>query len=390
MDPLYTIPPERRSLIPRRRLDPEPVKPIVERHLWEITAVRDVMTLAFGVILIWALYSLRSIFLPIFVAMILSYLVNPLIRMAERKWSFPRPLSVSLLLLLFSAATAALIIGIGPLVTEQAQTLVRKTPAYAERLSQWFGRMGNVADQIEALFESFKADPLSLIRPFFAGTGQAFGLLGYMIGTTIDIALALFLIPLYFFFFAWHFDRMVLPLARMIPISRRERTLAVLQRMDAAVSGFFHERLLIAVITGVMYAFGWALTDVPYWFLLGIGTGLLSLIPYVSVIGWPLALLFKYLDSLTTSGSGAGWLAIVVWPSVAYLIVQFIESWILTPWIQRRSSDMSAVTLLIVMFIGGAVGGLFGLIFAIPVAASIKIAFEEFVVPRWSRWAAHE
>ena len=102
-----------------------------------------------------------------------------------------------------------------------------------------------------------------------------------MIGTFIDIALALFLIPLYFFFFTWHFDRMVLPLARMIPISRRERILAVLQRMDAAVSGFFHERLLIAVITGVMYALGWGLTDVPYWFLLGVGTGLLSLVPYV-------------------------------------------------------------------------------------------------------------
>ena len=73
----------------------------------------------------------------------------------------------------------------------------------------------------------------------------------------------------------------------MIPISRRERILAVLQRMDAAVSGFFHERLLIAVITGVMYALGWDLTDVPYWFLLGIGTGLLSLIPYVSVLDGP-------------------------------------------------------------------------------------------------------
>jgi predicted PurR-regulated permease PerM len=51
---------------------------------------------------------------------------------------------------------------------------------------------------------------------------------------------------------------------------------------------------------------------------------------------------------------------------------------------------MSAVTLLIVMFIGGAVGGLFGMILCIPVAACIKILFEEFFVPRWSRWAALE
>ena len=76
----------------------------------------------------------------------------------------------------------------------------------------------------------------------------------------------------------------------------------------------------------------------------------------------------------------------MLWPSVAYLVGQFIENWILTPWLQRHSTDMSAVTILLVVFIGGAVGGLFGLIFAIPVAACIKIAVEEFVQPRWQRW----
>jgi predicted PurR-regulated permease PerM len=242
---------------------------------------------------------------------------------------------------------------------------------------------------MDATLSSFKEDPMAFLRPFFVGTGQAFGMLGTVIGTTINVALALFLVPLYFFFFGWYFDRMLLTVGRFIPRSRRDRVYAVLGRMDMAVSGFFHERLLIAVITGGMYAIAWAATDVPYWFLLGIGTGILTLIPYVSAIGWPLAVLFKYLDVLA-AGAPSSWLDIVVWPSVAYLVVQFIESWILTPVIQRRSSDMNAVTLLIVMFIGGAVGGLFGLIFAIPVAACIKIFFEEFVVPRWSRWAARE
>jgi predicted PurR-regulated permease PerM len=200
--------------------------------------------------------------------------------------------------------------------------------------------------------------------------------------------LLVFLLPLYFFFFGWHFDRMLSALARFIPHSRRAHAIGVLQRMDAAVSGFFRERLLIALISGILYAGGWALTDVPYWFLLGIGTGILTLVPYVSAIGWPLAVLFKYLDSLTGSGAASDWVGILVWPSVTYLIVQFIESWSLTPWIQQGSSEMNAVTLVIVLFIGGAVGGLFGLIFAIPIAACIKIMFQEWVLPQWTRWAA--
>lgn len=364
-------------------------KAAVDRHLWEIAFVRDVLWLAAGAFVLWAVYKLSAIFVPIFIAIILAYLADPLIEWGERRWSLPRPLTVSLLLLLFSVATAGLLIGIGPLVTEQVQTFVKKAPAYVASLNQRIGNIAGLSGQIDATLSTLKEDPLSFLSPFVAGTSHAFGLVGTMIGKTLNFALALFLIPLYFFFFGWHFDRMLLALSRFIPHSRRDRVYGVLRRMDTAVSGFFHERLLIAVITGAMYAVGWFATDVPYWFLLGIGTGLLSLIPYVSAIGWPLAVLFKYLDVLT-GGEPFGWLAVVVWPSVAYLVVQFIESWILTPWIQQRSSDMSAVTLLIVMFIGGAVGGLFGMILCIPIAACIKILFEEFFVPRWSRWAALE
>jgi predicted PurR-regulated permease PerM len=384
-EPLVATPAER-TVAPISRTPPE-TKAAVDRHLWEITAVRDILWLAAGAFVLWALYRLSSVFVPIFIAIVLAYLANPLIGLAHRKWSVPRPVTVSVLLLLFSLLTAALLVGVGPLLTDQVQTLAKKAPAYVSSLNQRLGTVNGLSGQVESVLSTLKEDPLSFLRPFVAGTGQAFGLLGTVIGRTLNFALAFFLVPLYFFFFGWHFDRMLLALSRFIPRSKRDRVHAVLSRMDAAVSGFFHERLLIAVITGAMYAIGWAATDVPYWFLLGAGTGLLSLIPYVSAIGWPLAVLLKYLDSLT-GGEQVGWLAIILWPSTAYLVVQFIESWILTPWIQQRSSDMSAVTLLIVMFIGGAVGGLFGLIFCIPVAACIKILLEEFFVPRWARWAA--
>ena len=81
------------------------------------------------------------------------------------------------------------------------------------------------------------------------------------------------------------------------------------------------------------------------------------------------------------------WLSVLVWPSVAYLAVQFIESWVLTPWIQSQSTDMSAVTVLIVVFIGGAIGGVYGLLLAIPVVACIKILIQDLVLSRIERWA---
>jgi predicted PurR-regulated permease PerM len=363
-------------------------KPGVDRHLWEIRPVQDVLWCLTGAAALWTLYALRGIFIPVFVAMLFAYLANPLIGAAERRWSWPRPLTVSLLLVCVTALTAGVVAIIGPLVSDQIHTLAKNMPGYASSLTRRFAFVDHFSAQVQEWIQGVFQDPLSVLGPLFEGTGQAFGMLGVMLGATVDAALLLFLIPLYFFFFAWHFDRMLAVLARFIPRSRRAHTTVVLRRMDAAVSGFFRERLLIALISGALYAGAWAMTGVPYWFLLGIGTGILTLVPYVSAIGWPLAVLFKYLDSFSGSGGGADWLGIVLWPSVAYLAVQFVESWILTPWIQQGSSDMNAVTLVIVLFVGGAVGGLFGLIFAIPIAACIKIALQEWVFPQWTRWAS--
>lgn len=162
----------------------------------------------------------------------------------------------------------------------------------------------------------------------------------------------------------------------------------ILHRMDCAVGGFFRGRFIVALLMGGMLSIGWLITDVPYWFLLGIGTGLLSIIPYGATLGWPLAVLLKYLDTTTGSTpSDLDWLAIAVWPSVVYGVVQLLEGWLLTPWIQSQSTELSAVSILIVVFIGGAVGGLLGLILAIPLAACVKILLQDVVLVRIRRWA---
>lgn len=363
-------------------------KPGIDRHLWEIQPIRDLFIFLAMAGLLWFLYELRSVFLPVFVALLFAYLVNPLVAYACTRWKVPRPLTVAVVMFLLILAGVGIGLWFVPLLIEQAQALIQKIPVYAHTLSQRYERLfGSWSFNVQDLLGRIQDDPMATLRPLFLGTGQAFGLLGQVLGVTANVALYTILIPVYFFFFAWHFESMSRFVVRLIPIAHRPRVSQVSGRMDTAVRGFFFERLLIAVITGVLYAGAWALADVPYWFLLGIVTGLTSLVPYLSAIGWPLAVVIKYADVVATGQSnGIDWMAILLWPSVAYLVVQFIESWVLTPWMQSRSTDMSAVTILIVVFVGGTVGGLFGLIFAIPVVTCLKILIEEFIRPRWLQW----
>jgi predicted PurR-regulated permease PerM len=338
-------------------------------------------------------YEFRGVLLPVLIAMALAYLSNPLIGWTEQRWGMPRPATISLLLVFFVLSAILMVAWLGPLLIEQTQTLTRKAPHYLQTVGQRYGiDLNAVAQPLISWTARFQQDPVGVVegalRPIFAGTGQALGFIGALIGTTTYIGMTAMLIPIYFFVFAWRFERMADRLSPLIPASHREETWDLLHKMDQAVAGFFRGRLLIAIVSGVLYAVAWAWTGVPYWFLLGAGTGLLTIIPYVSAIGWPLAVLLKYLDVADHSGSVmSDWISIALWPSVAYLVVQFIESWWITPWVQGRTNDLSAVTVIIVVLIGGTVAGFLGLLLAIPVAACIKILLQELIVPRWEAWA---
>lgn len=368
--------------------DPLSSKPGIDRHLWEIRPLRDLFIFIAMAGLLWFLYELRGVFLPVFIALLFAYLVDPFVGHSFTRWSIPRPVTVGILMFILALTGVGIGLWLVPLLIEQARTLIQKVPLYVHNISERYESLFsswsfNLGDYIGRMQE----DPLATLQPLLSGTGHAFGLLGQLLGVTFNVALYTILIPIYLFFFSWHFESMSRTVTRLIPITHRPHLLHVLHRMDTAVRGFFSERLLIAIITGIVYAIGWALTDVPYWFLLGVATGIASLVPYLSAVGWPLAVALKYADAVTAGHLvQTGWPAILVWPSVAYLVGQFIENWILTPWLQSHSTDMSAATILIVVFLGGAIGGLFGLIFAIPVAACIKIAIEEFVQPRWQQW----
>jgi predicted PurR-regulated permease PerM len=359
-----------------------PNRRAVDRHLWEIVAVRDLLWIIGILLLCWICYALRSILTPVLLGLGFAYLFNPLITHAHQRGGIPRPLTIGILIVLLFLLLGPMLVWIGPTFSDQLMTLADKIPRYVTTLATHYHvDVNSLFPQLNDLAGTITKDPMSILKPLFAGTGQAFGLLGTVIGSTLNVTLVLVLVPIFFILFALNFERLTARIMALIPPASRPRVTDILERMDRAISGFFRGRFIIGLITAALYAFGWALADVPYWALLGIVTGVLTIIPYVSAIGWPLAVLLKYLDVLASPDSGAGWLAIVVWPSVTYLAVQFVESWILTPWIQSQSLDLSATTVMIVVLIGGAVGGFFGLLLAIPVAACVKILLEEYVLP---------
>lgn len=355
-------------------------------HIWQIRAIRDCVWIAIGLAFIYIVYLLWQVFLPVFIALLFAYLTNPLQHWTAQRWGWSRSLTAIVILIISGLLFFGSISGFAPLVSDQVQMLQEKLPTYLNTLAE---RNGIELEEVYAKMSQWTnmlEDPQALVNQIVEQASRTFSILTRILTEAASWALLLVLIPIYFYFFSRGFDEGVKYVSEYLPIRHRDEILRVVGLMDQSTASFFRGRLVVAFIMIALFAVGWWWAGVPYWFLLSIFAGLLSIVPYASGIFWPLAVLLKYVD-LATSGGSVSVMSVLVWPSVVFLVVQFLEGWLITPWIQSGQLNMSVPTILIVVFIGGALGGILGLLLAIPVAACIKILFQEVILPRLKTWA---
>lgn len=155
----------------------------------------------------------------------------------------------------------------------------------------------------------------------------------------------------------------------MAPAKYRARATIIIDRI-----GYTLERWLIAQIITMAAVFlvtwiGLAIIGIPSSFILGIQAGLLAFIPTVGAI---LGGLIVVLASLAT-----GWVAGIS-AFILFLGVHALESYVLTPIIQRQALDIPPATLFAFQILLGVVFGIWGLALALPLMAIAKVMIDHF------------
>ncbi|MCO6436592.1 MAG: AI-2E family transporter [Phycisphaerae bacterium] len=351
-------------------------------HLWEIAALREVIILVLALGLLWAAYMLRGVLFPILVAIALAYVVDPVVTGLRARYRYPRTLTALAILLLLIAGLAAFGTWLMPRFVEQVHQLSEKAPVYWEKLRQYLPDAENLPSPAAAL-ES--VDPGTVLRSTIGGAGHVFGVLGGVIGSAGYLVVAGILIPILFVFFSARFDRMR-DFREYLPSTRRDRIWELLSKIDAAFSGYVRGQLVVAVFTTMGFCVGFSLIGVPYWFVVSLVGGVLSLIPYGQCSGWILAMLLQGAETLA-GDQAFSFFDVLLAPSLVYLVTQSLETWVITPLVQGESTRLHPIVVLVSLLVGGALAGVIGLILAIPVTASVRTLFQELAVPRLRRWA---
>ena len=210
--------------------------------------------------------------------------------------------------------------------------------------------------------------------------------------TALDVLTVGFLaalVPFYFWFFSISFPAALDFLRGLLPVRHRDRVIELAVEMDRAVSGFVRGRIVVSSIMGVLIAVGWKFFGVPYAITLGVVVGVFSLVPYLSVVGLPIAIGLLAVDQLALPDADRmTWFWILIGPSVVYGIVQFLEGYVLIPLIAGKATDLDPVSIFVAVLAGAAIAGVYGMLLSIPVAACLKIYLREVVMPHLRDWSS--
>ena len=135
-------------------------------------------------------------------------------------------------------------------------------------------------------------------------------------------------------------------------------------------SKFIRGQLLEAFFVGALSAIALSLVGIDYAIVIGLIAGICNMIPYVGpLVGTLLAAVMGLLSGRPIK---------VIYAIIAMLVVQQIDNNLLAPKIVGNSVGLHAVFTMMAIIIGGNVGGLLGMLLAVPVAASIRVLFNKW------------
>ncbi len=327
------------------------------------------LVLALVVGLGWLLYRLSPVMTPFAVSALLAYLGDPLADRLEKMRRFNRTAAVSVVFLLMTLLLVLFLLIIVPLMENQISRLVVKMPQYLNWIKDtvipWLQNLiGLEASQLELsqithlLRENWQqaGGVAAAVVSYVSRSGAA--LLGWVAN--------LVLIPVVTFYLLRDWDQLVAAVHQLIP-RHLEPTLSQLAgEADERMSAFIRGQLGVMLALGLIYSIGLWIAGIDLAFLIGMGAGLLSFIPYLgSIVGFAAAIVVSVVPF------DGWWGPIAV--CIVFIIGQAMEGMLLTPWLVGDKIGLHPVAVIFAVLAGGQLFGFFGILLALPVAAVLMV-----------------
>ncbi len=317
-----------------------------------------------------ALYAVRELLVPFTLAVLLAYLLNPLVVFTARVTKRSRTSAVALVYL---ALLAALVLALVLLIP----TLVRQIRAIDLDLNSMSAQLRDftAAHRQVELF-GFSLDLFSLYGELQGTMHSAFSFLlaktgSVLVGVASSMAWFL-LILIATFYLLKDADSIRAYLLGLAPEGRRQDLLDIAQGVNAVLSAYLRGRLVLCMVIGVVTWAAMALVGLPNALLMGLIAGVLEIIPNLGPVlaTIPAVLIALYQGSAHVPISNP-WFALVVLG--LYTLIQQLENAFLVPKIIGESVNLHPLVVLFGILAGASLAGVVGIFLAVPAIATGRI-----------------
>jgi predicted PurR-regulated permease PerM len=348
---------------------------------WAIS-VGGIGVVAFAALLLFAWYFAATLFL-VFAGMLLGVALNAMTNLLGRVIQLPHALRLTIVCLVLAGLLSGVVFLGGSTIAQQAKVLSDTIKSQLVTVKGFLEKNGVDTSYFDlgnptATASGSSAPETPAAAPArtlpsaseFASSGGAIvsQTLKLLLGTVSAVG-NFFIVLFLGLTFAAQPSVYRKGLLFMVPARHRDRATIIVDRIGDTLERWLIAQILTMAAVFLVTWIGLALIGIQSSFILGIQAGLLAFIPTVGAL---LAGLIVVLASLAS-----GWVAALS-AFVLFLGVHALESYVLTPIIQRQALDIPPATLFAFQILLGVVFGIWGLALALPLMAIVKVMIDYF------------
>ena len=334
---------------------------------------RQWFLLALAAAFFWLVYRLAPVITPFVISAALAYLGDPVVDRLEKvsigKWHISRTLAVSIVFILMTGGLFLLFLIVFPLLQKQVEHLVRSVPGalewFAGTVLPWLqAKLGltslsldteTITHALQAYWKELSSATLSVLGTV-SRSGQA--VLGWLIN--------LVLIPVVTFYLLRDWDLLVDGIRKLLPRRTQSTVIRLCSEINEVLAAFVRGQLMVMFALGVIYTAGLWLLGLDLAFIIGMGAGLLTIVPYlgtmVGLVAAVLAAAFQFQDLFS--------MAMVL---LVFAVGQTLEGMVLTPKLVGDRIGLHPVAVIFAILAGGQLFGFLGILLALPVTAALNV-----------------
>lgn len=328
-------------------------------------ALKIVLIATAVIIFLWALVRLAPVISLIIIAIFIVYTINPLVNFLisiKFKPLLAAMVASSIILILVLLLFYLLIPG---LIGEMRQLIVFLTTEFIQELPALITQL----EELDTRFNLQLADGLIEYSNQFLR--QAPGNLQVLLRnlTTVSMGVvsrAWVVLALIFlvFYLVQDLDKARHNLTLLFPQIYKENIVHLLSTIDEKVGAYIRGTLMKCLFVGLLTWLGLSVLNMPFALMLGILAGAFNIILYIGpVVATVPALLLSIMPGTPN----------ILLVLMIYIFVQILDAFVFTPVFLGKATDLSPLTVIIIVLIGGQLMGLLGIILAIPITATLKV-----------------